>query len=126
MTEPLLHFGDIRLVRECVRGGGGAERMHAQSVNLGVDASGQALMPHDVPVDRCWVKRPVQLFRRAIVFDRAEERPERIDAAASGGGQIFFDQSLRRGVDRHEANLVALAFDAKMHDALTTLDVLHP
>jgi hypothetical protein len=40
--------------------------------------------------------------------------------------QIFLDEPLRHGMHRHEADLVALALDAKMHDTLTALHVAHP
>src|ERR1700730_18306514 len=52
MTEPFLHFGDIGLMREGIRGGGGAQRMDAQPVYFGADASFQSILPHDILIHR--------------------------------------------------------------------------
>jgi len=40
--------------------------------------------------------------------------------------QIFFDETLRGGMSGNEPDLVALAFDPKMHDALAALQILYP
>lgn len=40
--------------------------------------------------------------------------------------QIILNQPVCRRVKRDETNLVPLAFDAKMHDTLATLQVFHP
>jgi hypothetical protein len=52
MTEPFLHFGDLGLMREGIRGGGGAQRMDAQPVYFGADASFQSILPHDILIHR--------------------------------------------------------------------------
>ena len=47
MAEPLLDLGDIGLMGEGVGGGGSAEGMHAQAVDLGADAGLQAVLAHN-------------------------------------------------------------------------------
>lgn len=46
MPEPFLHLGDVGLVRKRVSCGRGAERVHAQSIHLDVDAGFEAIMAH--------------------------------------------------------------------------------
>lgn len=43
----------------------------------------------------------------------------------AGQRQIFLDQALRRGTHGHEADLVAFALYAQVHDALAVLDIAH-
>jgi len=65
------------------------------------------IVPHDIPVDRGGIERPIQLFRRAVVLDRTEERAGTVVAVA-GENQVFLDQALCRGVDRNEPNRAIL------------------
>jgi hypothetical protein len=67
MAKPLLHLGDIGLVRERVGRRRGAQRMHTQAVNLGVDAGFPAIFLHDIPIDRCRIEMPAKATG-AIVF----------------------------------------------------------
>lgn len=122
MAEPFLHFGDVGLVREGVGCGRRAERMHAEPVDLGADAGREAVMPHDVAIDRCGIERPVELLRRAVVLDGSEEGPADIGRMA-GIRQILLNKSLGRGVYGNEADLVAFALDAEVHHTLTALHV---
>lgn len=44
----------------------------------------------------------------------------------TGQSQVLVDEPLRRGMQWDESDLVTLAADAQMHDALTALDIFHP
>ena len=123
MAEPLLNLGDIGLVGEGVGGGGSAEGMHAQAVDLGADAGLQAVLAHNVAVERGGVKGTVEFFRGAVVADGAEEGPGRI-AGVAGEGQVFLDEALGQGVCRHKPHLIPLAPDEEVHHALAALHIL--
>src|ERR1700679_2007882 len=99
--------------------------MHTEAVHLAVDSGFEAIMPHDVAVHRSRIERPIQLFGRAVVFDRAEQRPAAV-RAMPGESQVFFDEPLRRGVNGNKPHLVALALDPEMPHTLTALHVLNP
>ena len=124
MSKPFLNFPNIGLVRECVGGGGGAERMDAETDHLAADAGHQTVVPHDIAIDGGRVQRPVQLLRRAIIAYRPEEGTRDIEAMA-GHTEIFFNQTLRRGVNRDVADLIAFALDAKVNHAPAALDILY-
>ena len=66
MTEPLLHFGDIGLVVERVRGSRRTQRMHAQAIDLSIDAGLTAIFANDVVVDGIRIERVVE-FLGAVV-----------------------------------------------------------
>ena len=51
MAEPLLHLGDIAVVGESIGRRRGAERMHAEAIDLGADAGLKAVLAYDVAVD---------------------------------------------------------------------------
>lgn len=125
MAEPLLNLGDIGLMRERVGSRGGAQRMHAQPIDFGADAGLQAVMAHDVAVDRGGIEGSVQFFLRPVIPDRAEQGTGRV-AGVAGERQVFLDEPLRHCVRRHKPHLAALALDAEVQDALTALHILHP
>jgi hypothetical protein len=37
MPQPLLHLGNVRVMRQGIGGGSGTQRMHAEAMHLGVD-----------------------------------------------------------------------------------------
>src|ERR1051325_11447825 len=80
-------------------------------------------MPHDIPIDGGGIERPVELFRRTVVFDRPEERAGAVVAVQSES-QGFLDQPLGRRGDGNEADLVALALDPEVKDALAAVQIL--
>lgn len=61
----------------------------------------------------------------AVVLDRPEQRTVGI-TTMSGPRQILLDGPLRGRIDGDEADLGALAFDLKMHDALAAVHILDP
>ena len=124
MAEPLLDLGNIGIVRQSIGGGRRAQRMDTEAVDFGADAGFPAVFDDDVAVDRSWIERPVEAAG-AVVFDRAEQRPIEI-GAMPGHRQIGLDRALRRGVDRNEADLGALALDAEMHHTLPAVQIFHP
>jgi hypothetical protein len=52
MAEPFLHLGDVRFMRERIGRGRHAQRVHAESVNLGVDAGCASVLDGDIALDR--------------------------------------------------------------------------
>jgi hypothetical protein len=90
----------------------------------GADARFQAVFPNDIAVDRCRIQVPVKATC-PVVLHRPEQHTLHI-GPMSRERQIILNQPLCRRAKRNEANLVPLAFDAKMHDTLATLQVFHP
>ncbi len=83
VSQPLLHFGDVRLVRERVCCRWCPERMHAQPVNLGIDACDLAVLADDVAIDGARLKMLFQL-PYAVVFhgtERGRLSPRRVSRA---------------------------------------------
>ena len=56
MSQPLLHFGNVRVMRESIGGSGGTQGMHAESVRISVDAHHSAIMPDNLLIHGCWVQ----------------------------------------------------------------------
>jgi hypothetical protein len=56
MPEPLLHLGDVRVVRQSIRGGRGPQGMDAEAVDIGGDADLLAVVADNVRVDRIWTQ----------------------------------------------------------------------
>src|SRR4029453_10893892 len=52
MPQPLLHLGDVGVVRECIRGGCRTQGMHAEAVHVRVDADLFPVVAHNLLVDR--------------------------------------------------------------------------
>ena len=98
--------------------------MHTQAHNLGAEAGFQAVFPNDIPVDRCWIQVPIKATG-PIVLHWPEQSPFDI-APMSCLCQIIFNHPLGCCVNRNEADLGPLAFDTKMHDTLSAVQVLHP
>ena len=103
MSEPLLHLGNVAVVRKGVCSAGGAERMYAQAIDLSADAGLKAVLPYDVAVDRAQIERAVQASRPII--------PNRTERSA--------------GIDQDEADFGSLAHHAQMHDTLTAMQILN-
>jgi hypothetical protein len=65
MAEPLLYLGFIGLMRERIRGSGGAQRMDAQPVYFGADTGFKSVLPHNILIHRRGIERAVELARAA-------------------------------------------------------------
>jgi hypothetical protein len=75
VAEPLLDIGNVGLVRKGVSCGRCPQRVDAKAVHLAVDAGFEAVITHDVAIDRSRIERPIQLFRGAVIFNGPEQRP---------------------------------------------------
>src|SRR6202011_2476683 len=124
VPQPLLDLGNIGIMRKSVCCCRGTQRMHTQAHNLGAEAGFQAVFPNDIPIDRCWIQVPVKAAG-PIVLHWPEQSPFDI-APMSCLCQVIFNHPLGSCVNRNEADLGPLAFDAKMHDTLSAVQVLHP
>lgn len=117
VAEPLLHFGDIRFVRQRVRRCCRAHRVYAKTIYFRMYAGFAAIFYDDVAVDGTGIER---FFQRAcaIVPDRTEKRAIYVQfvqaTAVFQRFEIFGNESLRRRVHRDEADLVALSLDAEI------------
>src|SRR5581483_5521018 len=75
-------------------------------------------------VERSGIEMAIQPFLCSVVFDRPEEGARSVYSMA-GEAEIVLHQSLGGSVDGHEAHLVALALDPKVHHALSALHIAH-
>jgi hypothetical protein len=98
--------------------------MHTQAHNLGAEAGFQAVFANDILIDRGRIQVPVKATG-PIVLHRPKRSPFDIAPMASQC-QIIFNHPLGSCVNRNEADLGPLAFDTKMHDTLSAVQVLHP
>jgi len=115
MAAPLLDLGDIGLVVERIGGGCRTQRVDAEAIDLSIDAGRAAICADDVVIDGIRIERTVA-YLRAVVDDGTEHWRGGI-AATAGKRQVFFNQLLRRHLHGNEADLPALAMQAKMHHA---------
>ena len=90
MTQPLLDLGDVRLVLERVRRGGGPEDMHAD------EHSDYLRIPADELVDAIAGERPVE-SAGAVVADWAKEGTELV-VRTTGGLQVIGQQLMGASV----------------------------
>ena len=56
MPQPLLHLGNIRVMRERIGGSGGAQRMYAETMHVSVDAHECAVVSDDFLIYGSWVQ----------------------------------------------------------------------
>ena len=124
VAEPFLDLGDISFVRERVCRRRGAQRVNAQAADIAADAGLEAVFANDVAVDRCRIEMAVEAAG-AVVFYWPEQGSVGV-GPMSRPIQILLDRALRGRVDRDETDLVALALDPEMQDALTAVQVLDP
>ena len=52
VSQPLLHLGNVRVMRQRIGGGRGTQRMHAETMHIGIDADHGAVVLHNPLVDR--------------------------------------------------------------------------
>jgi len=121
MAEPFLHLGNIGFMGEGIGGGRRPHGMHAQSVDLDVQAGGLPVFPHHVPIESIRIEGPFQLAR-AVVAHWPEQWAVLVVAVA-GHHEIALDQPLR--LRRHKMNLPALARHLEADHALTALQILY-
>lgn len=119
MPEPLLDFGDIGFMVKRIGGGSRAQRMRPEAGDSDFHGSGIAgqHLVHTIPVIDARAS-PCTLFfsdrQRALGITCVAGRLL-IDRDAFGG----------TGMQRHLAQLAALAMDPQMGDAAPLLDVAH-
>src|SRR5262249_32568765 len=77
MPQPLLHFGNVRVMREGIRRCGGTQGMHAEAVHIGVDTHQSAVVPHDLLIHGRWVQVLGKCLAN-VVFHRPEKRTIKI------------------------------------------------
>ena len=123
MPQPLLDLGDIGVVRQGIGGGRRSQRVHAEAVNVGIDAHLLTVAPHDFLVHRGGVERFVQ--RPGGVVFTGRNRGRSI-LTMPGCSQIGLDQTGGLACHRHEADLVTLASMRKMQDAFPLLKIADP
>jgi len=87
MAEPFLDLGDIGLMREGICGGSSPQRVYAQPVHFGADASFQSILPNNILIHRGGIERAIEAAR-AVVGHRAKHGPGRIGSMA-GERQVF-------------------------------------
>ncbi len=73
MAEPLLHLGDIRIMREGIGRRSCPHRMDAQTIHLDGEACLSAVLLHHVAVDRVGVYGLVELTGAGVPH-RSKER----------------------------------------------------
>ena len=95
-------------VREGVGGSSGSQRMDAEPIHFGTDASFHTIFPHNILIHRVGIEWPVELLC-AIIGHRTKHRAGGVGRMA-GERQVFLDQPLRRGYEPH---LAALPLDLK-------------
>ncbi len=79
MSEPLLHFGYITIVRQSIGCSRCTKRMHAKAVNFSADSGLQAIFFDDVPIDGAGIEMPIEASR-PIISNRPEQGSSRIAA----------------------------------------------
>jgi hypothetical protein len=47
MPQPLLDFGNVRVVRKGIGGGCGTQRMHTEAVDIGIDTNYLTIVLHN-------------------------------------------------------------------------------
>ena len=97
--------------------------MHTQAHNLGAEAGFQAVFANNILIDRRRIQVPIKATG-PIVLHRPEKSPFDIAPMASHC-QIIFNHPLGSCINRNEADLGPLAFDAKMHDAPSAVQVFY-
>ena len=124
MPQPLLNLGDIGIMRKSVGCCRGAQRMHTEAHNLGAEAGFQTIFANNILIDRSRIEMPIKATG-AVVFHRPEQSAFDI-APMSRQRQIILNHPLGSRINRDEADLGPLAFDTKMHDALSAVQILYP
>src|SRR5712692_4812717 len=107
MPQPLLHFGDVRVVRQCIGGGCGTLGMDAEAVHICIDAYHSTVMLHNVVVDRIRMQMLSEDLGN-VVLHRPEERTVKI-ILVLGSIHILRDEALRFQTHRDVAYLLAFA-----------------
>src|ERR1700693_3660409 len=97
--------------------------MHTQAHNLGAEAGFQAVLANNILIDRGRIQVPIKAAG-PIVLHWPEQSTSDI-APMSCLCQIIFNHPLGSCVNRNEADLGPLAFDAKMHDAPSAVQVFY-
>ena len=123
MAEPLLDLGDVGLMFKRVGGGGRAQGVHADPVDRGVEPGRPAIVPDDVPIDRRGVEWTTE-GAGPVVLDRPEERPVAI-VGVSGQLEVVLDEPLGHRVGRDKPDLVPLAVQPEVLDALPAFEIAH-
>jgi hypothetical protein len=123
MPQPLLHLGNVRVMRERIGRRSSTQRMHAETVHIGVDAHECAVMPDNLLINGSWM----QVFGENlcdVILHRTKQRPIEI-LFMFCGFEILSDQTLRFETHRDVAHFVAFAMDPKMQHAFTLLQITH-
>ena len=84
MAEPFLDLGDVGIVGKSIGGGGRAQGMHAEAIDLGADAGFQAVLADNVAVDGGGFQRSIK-FSGSVVLQRPEQRSVAVMAMAGSG-----------------------------------------
>ena len=107
MTEPLLHLGDVCLVRKSIGGGSCPHGMHAQSVDFDTQASFRSILFHNIPVNGIRIERFFQCAGQVITHGAEEGAGQVI--AMTGQQQVVFNEALGHRMQGDISDLVALA-----------------
>jgi hypothetical protein len=66
MPQPLLHFGDVGIVRQRIRRSRRTQGMHTETVHVGVDTDLLTVVTDNLLVDRGRMEVLVQSFRCVV------------------------------------------------------------
>ena len=106
MPEPLLHLGNIGVVRQGIGRRGGTQGMHAKSVYIGIDAHHRTVALYNALVHRIRMQ-VLREYLGDVVLHRPKERTIEI-LLVLGLFQILGDESLCFQAHRDVAHLTAI------------------
>lgn len=126
MSEPFLHFRDVRFVRKSICGRRCPHGVNPNAYGFRRDAGLSGVLHDDVAIDGPRIEVPIERSS-PIVCHRPEQGTVRAFMAHRPAVlprfELLTDQPQCHRVNGNKPNLVALAFDAKVHDALAALQI---
>src|SRR5712691_9484231 len=77
MPQPLLHFGNVRIMRQGIRRRGGTQRVHAEAMHISIDAHHSTVVLHYPLVHRIRMQMLGENLGD-VILHRPEESPVKI------------------------------------------------
>src|SRR5215831_4231272 len=101
MPQPLLHFGNVRIMRQCVRRCRRAKRVHTEPVHIDRDTYRFAVALHDLLIDRFGMKGLSELAC-CVVLDRSNNGPSRSSPCLAASTYAWMSRcvSVETGIKR--------------------------
>jgi hypothetical protein len=123
VPQPLLHLGDVGMMREGVRRRGRAQRVYTEPMHVDGDAYRCAVVFDHLVIHGFGIQRFAELAGR-IILHRPKQRSLQV-LPMLGGFEIVMNQPLRLRRHRDEAHLVAFTLNPKVQDAFAPLIITH-